>query len=519
MEDFHSFLSTIPSGLEAWTSWTKSSFASVRPKPNATDSSVSQRTADTLNLLNIVMPYSYPFAYRLSNVIGSVDDGHRDSCEALKTWIKGKARIRNDLEIRTGRGLGEPTSDDPLWISSLKYPDVAWYENEVFLQFEVVSNYNLDKTINKMCLGLVDQLRSWKNRLSSVYSVTGFVFPVHKSDKTVEACGRCVHKVDLRWNDSEFQYTVVVTPLESSQVWNNVNRVAGDQRTQLRNLPDTNNHFTLPMTEQYIRDNFGLRAMQVKSGESVVILDDEHAYKRILNSRAIHRLSCLKEMQISFSSYKACALPCSYYRSGFFVFERYNRPLTINEIKRSRSNKHAFITSVIKSLKVLHDEARIAHLDIRIENVCWDNDHHAVFVDLDRSEPVDHLAMECVGKYRKSLMYQLPKADWTAENLDYCQIAIMIGRIEGNADPHVVPPDLAHPFVKKLYVEGKSTLCLELSLTLLYVQVNMTKIYTNSGNQNEMPEVLLQSPKSLSSLVFVVFLFFWVWRYFPYLKV
>ena len=517
MEDFHSFLSSIPSGLEAWTSWTKSSFASVRPKPNATDSSVSQRTANTLSLLNIVMPYSYPCAYHLSNVIGSVDDGHGDSCEALKTWINRKANIRNNLEIRTGKSLGEPTSDDPLWISSSKYPDVAWYRNEVFLQFEVVSNYNLEKTINKMCLGLVDQLRSWKNRRSSVYSVTGFVFPVYKSDKTVEACGRCVHRVDLCWNDSEFQYTVDVTPLESSQVWDNVIRVAGDQRTQLSNLPGTNNHFMLPMTEQYIKDNFGFRAMQVKSGESVVILDDEHAYKRILNSRAIHRLSCLKEMQISFSSYKACALPCSYYGSGFFAFERYNRPLTVDEITRSSSDKHAFITSVIKSLKVLHDEARIAHLDIRIENVCWDNDQRAVFVDLDRSEHVDCPAKECVGKYGKSLMYQLPKADWTAENVDYCQIAIMIGRIEGNVDPHVVPPNLAHPFMETLYVEGKLTLCLELSLTLLYVQVNMTKIYTNCGNQNEMPEVLLQSPKSLSNLVFVIL--FCSRDIFPYLKV
>ena len=50
----------------------------------------------------------------------------------------------------------------------------------------------------------------------------------------------------------------------------------------------------------------------------------------------------------------------------------------------------------------------------------------------------------------------------------------------------------------------------------------MTKIYMNSGNQNEMPEVLLQSPKSLSNLVFVVcffFVFFCSGDIFPYLKV
>ena len=152
------------------------------------------------------------------------------------------------------------------------------------------------------------------------------------------------------------------------------------------------------------------------------------------------------------------------------LFKRYNQPLTFNEITCSSSNKHAFITSVIKSLKVMHDEARIAHLDIRIENVSWDNDHHAVFIDLDRSEPIECPAKECAGKYGESLMYQVPSANWTVENLDYCQIAIMIGRIEGNVDPHNRPPNLAH---QMLYVEGKFTLCLELSLTLLYVQVNI----------------------------------------------
>ena len=50
---------------------------------------------------------------------------------------------------------------------------------------------------------------------------------------------------------------------------------------------------------------------------------------------------------------------------------------------RHNDLKHAFIKVVIKSLQVLHDEAEIAHLDIRIENLCWDDRQHAVFIDFD----------------------------------------------------------------------------------------------------------------------------------------
>ena len=51
-------------------------------------------------------------------------------------------------------------------------------------------------------------------------------------------------------------------------------------------------------------------------------------------------------------------------------------------------------------------------------------------------------------------------AAWTAWNVDYRQIAIMIGHIEGNDDPHSIPPPrLDRPFIQKLYNEGKFTIC------------------------------------------------------------
>ena len=70
--------------------------------------------------------------------------------------------------------------------------------------------------------------------------------------------------------------------------------------------------------------------------------------------------------------------------------------LTVHDIRHS-DLKHSFINVVIKSLQVLLDEAGIAHLNIRIENLCWDNRQHAVFIDFNRSADKNKSTHECIG--------------------------------------------------------------------------------------------------------------------------
>ena len=54
-------------------------------------------------------------------------------------------------------------------------------------------------------------------------------------------------------------------------------------------IDNYNNHFTVPTTEKYIQDEFGIDAAQVKSGESVVVLDNTMAYKYTLSNEATMR--------------------------------------------------------------------------------------------------------------------------------------------------------------------------------------------------------------------------------------
>lgn len=487
--DFKTFVSSIPRGLRAWDSWTKSSHASVLPRPNSYDSSVSMHAANTFELMNIVsleLSYTEEFMYRLDDIMHPISDSHECTCQRLSQWITTKANLgESNRKLRIGKAMPPPVSDDPLWTSSRKHPDVCWYEDEeVLLQFEVVSNCNYDKTLNKLCLGLIDQHRSWKNRKSDVESIVGFLFPVQNTAKSVEACGRCVHKVRVTWCDEPFEYQIKITPVRRNEVWTTISQAKHTQLQVLGSLLNNpNNHFTLPLTEQYIQNTFSLSAQQVKSGESVVILDNIHAYKRSFRVRALQRLVTLALSPVPWQSYKACALPSvSSTIVNFFVFDRYSRALTVEEIARL-DFKNRFITAVLESLKVMHEEARIAHLDIRIENICWDDQQRVVFIDLDRSAAVETPAKSCVGrKYGNSKMY-LFKDDWTAQNVDYRQVAVMIGLIEGNRSPHTISPKLTHQFIATLYNDGKLILvvCNHSFIGTPYVQVNTMKSYIDNG--------------------------------------
>lgn len=421
---------------------------------------------------------------------------YRYSCVALEKWIRSKTNIiigsGSREEVQYGPTLPPPTRDDPLWISPLKYPDVSlWYDNEVTLQIEVVSNYDLEKTINKLCLGLIPQHRSWKNRLSSISYIVGFIFPVQNDSKTVDECGQCVHRVSLCWIDQSFQYLATVTPLTARQVWNEVRDAKRRQQQQLQSLQNLPNaHFTLPMTESYIKNNFSLDAYQVKSGESVVILTTTNAYKRCFGVKAMQQLIELRDSNIIFQSYTACAFPLQTSLHKFYVFLRYGKPLTRDQIVEGNF-QHLYINAVIESLNILHEEA---HLDIRIENICWDDQSRAIFIDLDRSAGIDACAEEYIGWYGKSLMYPIT-SKWTTKQVDYRQIAILIGHIEGNDQPHQVPPDLTSLFIQKLYNEGKCTLnhcffVFVFSYLVCYYcwrcipQVFTVQIYMNNGTHH-----------------------------------
>ncbi len=86
------------------------------------------------------------------------------------------------------------------------------------------------------------------------------------------------------------------------------------------------------------------------------------------------------------------------------------------------------------ALKGFHDGPKLAHLDVRRENVCVDIDlgHLYILVDLDRSCNVSFPANMAQSKYagdKKYAMYTPLGEHWLSENLDWLQLGLMLGKL------------------------------------------------------------------------------------------
>ena len=117
-----------------------------------------------------------------------------------------------------------------------------------------------------------------------------------------------------------------------------------------------------------------------------------------------------------------------------------------------------FVSSVVFALNELHGLG-LAHLDVRLGNVCFDSDNRAILIDLGRCQNVNDDVVANVAT--KSLMYPY-HSNWVYGQWDYVQLGLMIARIicpVSGAEYHTVEPrwsqpPLNHGFLEKLYRTG-----------------------------------------------------------------
>lgn len=134
----------------------------------------------------------------------------------------------------------------------------------------------------------------------------------------------------------------------------------------------------------------------------------------------------------------------------YFEYEAYAFPL---EPRAARSHLSAVVHKIVQSITELH-RAKIAHLDIQLENICW-KDEIAVLIDLDRSVDTDQddmnvqrrMAKELYVRYCRAEMYRTETNFWTCENLDWKQLGLLIVCIDDSTQEDA--------FVQKLIKEGQ----------------------------------------------------------------
>ena len=189
--------------------------------------------------------------------------------------------------------------------------------------------------------------------------------------------------------------------------------------------------------------------MQVESGQSVVIVNvqRENLYKKPLLAVSGCGLLDLYWRNLKTPSFFTRSLLPTVRRDDYFEF-----PLLKPPMKQEAAKKYLipFVSSVAFALNELHGLG-LAHLDIRLDNVCFDSGNRCQDVN------DDVLAMVAT----KSLMYPY-HSNWVYGQWDYVQLGLMIARIiypVSGTEYHTVEPPwsqppLNHSFLEKLYRTG-----------------------------------------------------------------
>ena len=347
---------------------------------------------------------------------------HENGCSNIKDWLHCNLHIdENNIDI--GKGLKpQEVGLHQLFLSRVKMPDMAVYnhhsdQKQILVQVEVILDNNRDKTIRKLAYGLIDQLRWQKNRDKLISFCTGFYFPLEGDNEYVIELKCC-------WDDYEFKYIATKMYIDINYVerrFRSVMQAEKDKVDHISGLDDT--CLTLPLSPSYIRQTFGVDAVQVRSGQSVVINPHEKkVYKCPLMpdaKNALIRMCGQVAQNVVFPIGREMKQETFY-----FIFPLYTPPKTLAEIKH---NIVPFVKGVVTALVELHRMGR-AHLDVRRENVCYDDHDQVKLIDLDRSCRISKEPSHLRSKYGYGVMYNWPitSAFSTVENVDWRQLGIMI---------------------------------------------------------------------------------------------
>ena len=343
----------------------------------------------------------------------STDEGHSGTCIALKTYLENVI-VCDELEIKA-EIANRFVSESPRQVLSSKTtrPDISCCikrSEELFtiLQFEVLSSGDRKATIKKLAMQLMMQLIGIRRKDSTKQMIAGLYVP------TVEHGGR-LEKVVCEWSDEAFLFMVSTEFVEN--VESSICEVFTEQcEISFPVTTDAVVDCVIPLTKMYVSDMFGNGAFQIAAGESFVICNpsERKIYKlpfserksiRCVLSGEVATCSVFPEIEMKlvdthlFSIYKLMLSPIS------------------KTIAKKAIKFPQWSYGIVNGIEELHNHRlKIAHLDIRLPNVCYKPDGTPVLIDFDRScikaESRTSFHTNC---YSESVLYSAPPPQFTVE--------------------------------------------------------------------------------------------------------
>eukprot|EP00118_Oscarella_pearsei_P008614 m.45427 g.45427 ORF g.45427 m.45427 type:complete len:500 (+) comp33594_c0_seq1:43-1542(+) len=381
--------------------------------------------------------------YDLSNICGSID-GERDTAPAKKKkkrndedaivkWLqRSNSFFYEEVEMCITRDKEEKEFKEcPSLFSSRIKPDLTIrYKGLPLCLFEVDSS-PYHGTLNKTALVLLDHFCWLRNGNREIDEWKAFTFP--KSGKK-----SCVTIVTVQWLHDELKFKISFKHLANEALDEEVYSVCQEAiGKMLKEAPEEIKH-GIPLSSSSLKEmgsdgNFS----QLPSRCCIIACDYD---KKILlkficdgsEYKMVHKLTRRMELLPNKSSLPSYLLPSGDQDVGEHLFFKF--PLLLRHMSQEQAREcfRSFFESVSKAIQALHDDLKVAHLDIRLENICFrcndDSSATAVLIDLDRAAPIHKSARNVRYCNSGSCMYKVPMAlgGFTVEQLDWRQLGILM---------------------------------------------------------------------------------------------
>ena len=303
----------------------------------------------------------------------------------------------------------------------------------------------MEDTIAKLFANLIDLLRYIRHFDPSVASWVGFVFPKNE----VKSNNNFACEVKVVWHECKFVCNVTCLKMEDIKA-----KVQNIFTTQIKvvkqlriNLPATR-RFLVPLSTddlEFIQEKLCITSLvQVESKSSILLKNEENYFKfpgNVLHQTAltdlvliyndmnpIHQVQCTKHLVLPIKMLRDKSSGNVFFPLPFFVLPAMKYQLTKDIAKQCLPD---LADGIIEGLKALH-KLHLAHLDVRLPNVCVGEDFQVKLIDFDRSS-----SSSDVAEYGRKFMYTYEMKERIVQYLDWKQFGLLLFTLSSyNGDKH-----------------------------------------------------------------------------------
>ena len=341
--------------------------------------------------------------------------------------------------------------------------DVAILWNCVSAVLCEINSSPMENTVANLFANLIDLLRYIRHFNSSITSWVGFTFPKDKvNDTNNYAC-----RLEVVWKECKFVCNVA--SLKKEDIKKAVQDTFANQIKLVKRLQiqvSSTEHFLVPLSENDLEFISGkldtnydgtTTLTQVKSKFSILLTNGNYYFKfpgNMSHQRALDHLIIESLLDMDQLQREECAkhlvLPIKILRLPlpFVVFPAMKYQLTKDVAMQCLPH---LADGIREGLDKLHGLG-LAHLDVRLPNVCVGDDYEVKLIDFDRSSHSND-----VKKYGGQFMYKYETKQMIVQHLDWKQFGLLLFTLSSYRGPkhqnELTKDDIpqgSSPFLKKL---------------------------------------------------------------------